>query len=40
MQFDVLGEVVRTIWKVIIKILIIPIVIIGCIGYLYYCSLS
>ncbi len=36
MQLDVYGETIR-ICSAIVKILIVPIVIIGCIGYLYYC---
>ena len=31
MQLDIYGEVIRTIYKAIVKILIIPIVITGCI---------
>jgi len=40
MQLDIYGEVVRTICKAVVKILIVPIVITGCIGFLYYSSLS
>ena len=39
MQLSIYSDVIRTIWKAIVKILIIPIVIIGCLGLLYWLSL-
>lgn len=39
MQLSIYSEVIRTIWKAIVKILIIPIVIVGCLSLLYWLSL-